>query len=194
MTEDRRRWPALLVSAMTNPRRGAILRDLVDNGPASPKQISRRLGLPASTTSEEIRRLRADGLVEQVDAEEKRGALECRFEACESTRWLSDQDWAGLRAVEKGRFLHGLLSALLARFTSAVRWNSADFSADSVWFSTVYAVDDQGWAELAALHRRTVAEAERIVAACGDRAAGSGPRHRACSTIMLFEMPEEGHP
>jgi DNA-binding MarR family transcriptional regulator len=163
------------------------LRHLADDEPASATRLSRRLGLPVSTVSEELRRLRTKGLIEET------GALERRFTATREGRRLAEENWRALAPARKGQMVHAFFRGLLARVAAASRWNASDFSADSVWVSTVHALDDQGWQALAALHRSFVAESERIVAESARRSAVGGyeARLRACSASIFFEMPIE---
>lgn len=67
-------WRRLALAA-THPLQIEIL-DLLDEGPASPNQLSQRLRQPLGNVSYHVSKLRERQLVELVDTKPRRGAVE----------------------------------------------------------------------------------------------------------------------
>jgi DNA-binding transcriptional ArsR family regulator len=180
-----------LATAMSHPTRSKIVRALLET-PQSATGIAESLGLPKSTVSEELRRLKADGLIEEVSQRNRRGAVERMFSATRAGRLVGPEEWKGLRTSEKRSLILGTIQALRQWLSSALAWNSGDFSSDSYWVANIHTVDERGWSELVTMHQRALEESERIVAESAARLAnGSDPARRGCSAFILFEMPDQ---
>jgi DNA-binding transcriptional ArsR family regulator len=70
-----------VVSASAHPLRARIF-ELIRSGEASPSDLARELGVPASNTSYHVRQLAGLGLVRLTRRREHRGSIEHYYEAC----------------------------------------------------------------------------------------------------------------
>lgn len=190
MNKERRSTQPPLVGALSHTRRSVILRYLGEIHPASATQIARGLDLPPSTVAEEVRWLRAEGLIEESGRRERRGAVERLFRPKDGTQWMSDDEWEVLSADHRKMLILDLVRSMLARLAAASAAGVEDVFSDSSWASSVYSLDAEGWSELSQIHRRLVADAERVAKESRERMAGSPePALRACSSSFLFAMP-----
>jgi DNA-binding transcriptional ArsR family regulator len=71
----------LAAKAMAHPLRTTLLRELLVGGVASPNELSKRLGEPLTNVSYHVRMLLDLGVIELVETEPRRGALEHYYRA-----------------------------------------------------------------------------------------------------------------
>ena len=179
-----------LAGVLAHPKRARILGALVGI-PRSATEIAKLLELPRSTVSEHLRRLKSEGFVEEVAVRSKRGAIERLFSATRSGRIVGPEEWLHLRPEEKRSLILFVIQTLRTWIAAAVDWNAGDFSADSQWIISLHKLDDRGWSELVAVQIHAIEEFERITSETEARLEnGSQPARSACSTFILFEMPD----
>lgn len=168
----------------------AIYRALTER-PASATELAALLSQPRSTVGDQLRKLIASGLVENVGEEPRRGTTERFYRAAPNSRWLDDDVTGKLDPRQKRRTALQVARAAAADTSLALQSDLLDHRDDWCVASSRIAVDFQGWKELAEIHRRVLEEVERVREESADRLAGETDGVvRAISWVMLLELPE----
>lgn len=179
-----------LVQTLSHPVGYAILGVLAERGTASGKEIAAAVSKPRSTVGDQLRKLQADGLIESVAEETRRGTVERFYRTAPSAHWLDDAEMAGASAEEKRRMGLRAIQSIVADASAALSTNTLDRRDDWCLASTRLPVDARGWQELAEIHRRTLEEVERVRRQSAARLAGEGGEAlRALSALILLELP-----
>jgi DNA-binding transcriptional ArsR family regulator len=173
-TRDRRGTDHQLHKALSHPLRQRILQQLVEHGPASPKQIATALGERLGNVSYHVKMLRDLDCVELVDTRQRRGAIE-HFYRATARAWLDDEQWARLPLPLRLRTVGRTLSELFEEAAAAAK--SGGFDHPEIHVSrTLLEVDERGWNELAGILGDTLQAAIRITAESAARHAEVDPR------------------
>jgi DNA-binding transcriptional ArsR family regulator len=175
------------VKAVSHPVRVRILA-MLDEGRASPKQLSDRLGVSLGVMAYHVRTLYQLDLLKLVGTRQRRGATEHMYEATARPSF-SDEAWAAMEPVAKQR----LLSAMLRQIGEYANGSAAagGFDRSDANISRIaLKLDERGWKKLAAANKKWLAEVQRIEEDVRKRAAKAGDEHELIDVglvILLFE-------
>ena len=147
------------LKAVSHPVRVRILA-MLDEGAASPKQLSDRLGVSLGVMAYHVRTLHQLDLLKLVGTRQRRGATEHMYEAIARPSF-SDDAWAAMEPVAKQR----LLSAMLRQIGEYANGSAAagGFDRDDANISRIaLKLDERGWKKLAAASKKWLAEVQKI--------------------------------
>lgn len=168
----------------------AIFRVLTER-PASARELAELLSQPRSTVGDQLRKLIASGLVESAGEEVRRGTTERFYRVAENSRWLDDDVTAKLDPRQKRRTALRVVREAAADTSLALQGDRLDHRDDWCVGSSRIVVDNQGWKELAEIHRQAVEEVERVRDESAERLDdGADESLRAISWVMLLELPD----
>jgi DNA-binding transcriptional ArsR family regulator len=183
------------LKALAHPIRLRVLARL-NEVEASPKELAAELGEPLPKLSYHVRVLHEMGAIELVRETPRRGAIEHHYRAL-TRAVLGDADWARLPLSSREELSGVVLAEVFEDLRRAVAAKSLDARADRHLSHTPLALDEQGWAELAALLVDVVERALALQAASAARLANDeagGPEVPARLNVMLYEAPARPAP
>lgn len=175
------RW----VRAIAHPLRIRLLA-MLDEQPASPVVLARKLELPLGRVSYHVRRLYELGLLELVSTRQRRGATEHYYRA-RAHPTFTDEAWGQLGAVPKQRMISAVLNQIHEYATRSAAAGGFD-AADAHFTRTPMQLDQAGWTELAEATKNWLRETARIEQEAAERLAEDP--HQPLSAglvILLFE-------
>ncbi len=183
-----------LVKVAAHPIRVGALAILTERS-ASPKQIADELDEPVGNVSYHVRELEQLGLVELVNEERRRGAVE-HFYAAVPKPPLSGADWEKLDPQERQARSAWTLQLLLADAARSLSAGSFDARPDRQLNRTRLELDEQGWKELVAIQteaqRATQAIAEASAARLREADGEAG--FPVLAATLCFEAPSRRPP
>jgi DNA-binding transcriptional ArsR family regulator len=175
------------LKALAHPLRVRILA-MLDEHPASPKQLAGRLGASLGVVAYHVRTLHQLELLELVETRQRRGATEHLYKAAAHPRF-SDEAWGAMEPVAKQR----LLSALLRQVGEYANGSAAAGGfdrADANITRKPLRLDERGWKQLADAQKKWLAEVDRIAEGVSKRTQKAGAEHDLMDVglvILLFE-------
>jgi len=175
------------VRALGHPLRVRILA-MLDEGPASPKQLADRLGASLGVVAYHVRTLHDLDLLKLVGTRQRRGATEHMYAAVARPSF-SDDAWAGMEPVAKQRLLGSMLRQIGEYANSSAAAGGFD-RADANISRLSLRLDDRGWTQLAAASKKWLAEVEKIEAGVQKRLKKPGDEHDLTDVglvMLLFE-------
>lgn len=174
-----------------HPVRARALSILTE-GPASPKRIADRLGLPVGNVSYHVRELERIGLIELSDEQRRRGAVEHFYRAVPRPE-LSGDDWERLSLAEREGFSAWTLQLLLADATESLSAGTFDSRPDRHLSRTRLTLDERGWRELVAIQAEALRATQAVQAASAERLRANGEEgFPALASMACFEAPPGG--
>jgi DNA-binding transcriptional ArsR family regulator len=180
-----------VVQAYGHPVGYAILRVLIERGTASGKEIAAVVPKARSSVGDQLRRLQADGLIECVKEESRRGTIERFYRITPLACWADDAEISHASTFERRRMGLRVLQSVVGDTSAALAANTLDRRDNWCLSSMRVGVDAEGWKELADIHRRALKEVERVLDESDERlmAGTSGERLLALCSMMLLELP-----
>jgi DNA-binding transcriptional ArsR family regulator len=176
-----------LVKGLAHPLRIHILRVLEDRV-ASPSEIADEIDAPLGNVSYHVRFLARVGLIELSSTQPRRGAVEHYYRAVGRPQ-ISAKAWGQLPQVIKDALVGSTLDAIGQMVAAAAR--AGGFDGDRTHVSRrAYALDEQGFDELAVAVTELHARAEEIQRESASRLAdadGAAPPLEAGAVMLLFE-------
>ena len=176
-----------LVKGLAHPLRIHILRVLQDRV-ASPSEIAEELGAPLGNVSYHVRFLARVGLIELSSTQPRRGAVEHYYRAVGRPE-ISDKAWGLVPKVVKDALIGSAVDEAGKMIVAAAQ--TGGFDRDNVHVSrNTYAVDEQGFADLAAAVTECLRRAQEIEAESRARLAKAnhdGTELDAGVVMMMFE-------
>ena len=157
-----------IIRALAHPLRTQIL-GLLDEGIASPKEMSARLGSPLGTVSYHVTILRDLGMIELVRQTPRRGAVENHYRAKPRKRLA-----AGDLSRMPGRIRHAAAKTAWTQIQQAVTGQPGKRGADVAVEATTVVVDDKGREALLAEIDRFLTKVRKIEEDSTKRLNGSG--------------------
>lgn len=156
-----------LVKAMAHPLRYELLMKLADRA-ASPKELSQEVDATLGTVSYHVRLLEQLGVVELVDQQPRRGAVEHFYRATQRA-WFSKQGWARVPAAVRRSIAGTTLAAIAKTVITAADRHAFDDPAVHVSM-TKLELDGAGYERACAVLDDALQEVLDIQAECaGDR-------------------------
>ncbi len=175
------------LKAVSHPIRVRILA-MLDEGAASPKQLSDRLGVSLGTMAYHVRTLHQLDLLKLVGTRQRRGATEHMYKAVARPSF-SDEAWASMEPVAKQRLLGSMLRQIGEYANGSAAAGGFDRS-DANISRIALKLDEKGWKQLAAANKKWLAEVQKIEQGVQKRASGPGAEHDLFDVglvMMLFE-------
>ncbi|HEU4656088.1 MAG TPA: helix-turn-helix domain-containing protein [Capillimicrobium sp.] len=137
-----------MAKALAHPLRAKVLSRL-NEGVASPNELSRELDEPLGNVSYHVKALLELGCIELVDTAQRRGAIEHYYRALTRAR-LDETQFKKLPASIRGELSAQIVSDAIADVAKAFKAGTFDARTDRHSSWTKLALDEQGWKDLQA--------------------------------------------
>lgn len=159
-----------LVRALGHPLRVKIL-EVVQLRNASPSELTEMLQAPLGNVAYHVRVLEKCGCIEQVATARRRGAVEHYFRA-RPRSYIGHQDWRKVPKSMRDSVTGASLGTFFDRAADALESGTMDARDDTTLSWMPMAVDQAGWAEVAAVFQAVNNRLEAIHALCRRRLEG----------------------
>src|ERR1700761_8661927 len=156
-----------LVRALGHPLRVKIL-EIVQVRNASPSELTEMLSAPLGNVAYHVRVLEKCGCIEQVATARRRGAVEHYFRA-RPRSYIGHQDWRKVPQSLRDAVTGASLGTFFDRAADALESGTMDSRDDTTLSWMPMAVDQAGWAEVAAVFQAVNNRLEAIHALCRRR-------------------------
>jgi DNA-binding transcriptional ArsR family regulator len=156
-----------LVRALGHPLRVKIL-EVVQLRNASPSELTEMLQAPLGNVAYHVRVLEKCGCIEQVATARRRGAVEHYFRA-RPRSYIGHQDWRKVPKSMRDSVTGASLGTFFDRAADALESGTMDSRDDTTLSWMPMAVDQAGWAEVAAVFQAVNNRLEAIHALCRRR-------------------------
>lgn len=178
-----------LHKALSHRLRVEILTLLNERTKASPVEMSRELLAPVGDISHHVKQLVKYGCAEAVETRPRRGAVEHFYRA--TSRPVIDVEEMEKMSLPARRALVGQLAQkVLGDLREGFDAGTVEGRSDCHLTRIPLSLDEQGWSELAELHRQTFEETHGIQARSNERRNESGEEPIRCVSAQLcFELP-----
>lgn len=175
--------------ALSNVLRLEIITVLL-RGPASASEIAEEIEVPADKVRHQLRRLRDQGFVDEVDTRYRRGTVEKFYMALDGEVALDNDERTELPEYLKRTVDAGLVQIIFRQALRALRAGTMSASRDATLVNFPMAVDAEGWDELAALHDETLERLQGVRDRNRERLRVSGEDPIPTTSVaMLFALP-----
>lgn len=156
---------------------------------ASAAEVADQLGQPAARVRYLLRVMMEEGLVTPVEERKRRGAIERVYTAGDFILDLAD--FARLPANVKDRINAEVIRLAMSDAVKAQRAGTFNSRDDSAFVRFPLLVDEEGWAELAKIHREALDRVTRIRDESRERLSADASLKPApvVSINLLFELP-----
>ena len=155
-----------------HPLRVKIL-EVVQLRNASPSELTDLLPAPLGNVAYHVRVLEKCGCIEQVATARRRGAVEHYFRA-RPRSYIGHQDWRKVPRSLRDAVTGSALGTFFDRAADALESGTMDSHDDTTLNWMPMAVDEAGWAEVAAVFQAASNRLEAIHALCRKRMDQSG--------------------
>jgi DNA-binding transcriptional ArsR family regulator len=135
-----------MAKALAHPLRAKVLNRL-NEGVASPNELSRELGEPLGNVSYHVKALLELGCIELVDTAQRRGAIEHYYRALTRAR-LDESAFKKLPASIRGELSGAIVEEAIGDIAKAFKAGTFDARDDRHASTERLALDEQGWTEL----------------------------------------------
>jgi hypothetical protein len=184
-----------LAKALSHPLRIKILMAM--NAPTrrlSPSDFSREKGLILSHSAYHFRKLEKFGFIELVETRPRRGSTEHYYEPVKKAMaWK--REWEAMAPILKQNLSATALGGFVDALGECIDAGTFEKRADSHLSWDRARVDEEGFAEMAALMVEILERYLTIQAKCAERMSGNGdPGFIACFALSLFESPPPPKP
>jgi DNA-binding transcriptional ArsR family regulator len=142
---------------------------------ASPTEIAREIGKDVGHVGYHVRKLREMELIELVEENAVRGAVEHRYAATKRPI-VGDTDWAHLSLEQRESLTRLTMQLIVADAAAAIETGTFDARLNRCLVRHVLQVDEQGFAELHELDERRYLETLEIEARSMERKADDPDR------------------
>lgn len=161
---------------------------------ASPVEIAQEIGKDVGHVGYHVRKLQELNLIELVDERPVRGAVEHFYRAIERPI-LHESEFAEQSVKDREVFTRYVLQCHVTDIARAMDEHTFDQRPNRWLVRTPLVVDEQGFAELAALHAEIYERTLDIQVRSDERRTGTDDEGiSTMSTNMFFEMPARQKP
>jgi DNA-binding transcriptional ArsR family regulator len=161
-----------MAKALAHPLRAKVLNRL-NEGVASPNELSRELGEPLGNVSYHVKALLELGCIELVDTAQRRGAIEHYYRALTRAR-LDESAFKKLPASIRGELSGAVVEEAIADIAKAFKAGTFDVREDRHASFNALVLDEQAWSELAEQLNQLVARAGEMADASAKRLKDKG--------------------
>ncbi|HEY2480397.1 MAG TPA: winged helix-turn-helix domain-containing protein [Solirubrobacterales bacterium] len=180
-----------LVRALGHPLRVKIL-EVVQVRKASPSELTELLSAPLGNVAYHVRVLEKCGCIEQVATARRRGAVEHYFRA-RPRSYIGHQDWRKVPKSLRDAVTGASLGTFFDRAADALEAGTMDAREDTTLNWMPMAVDETGWAEVAAVFEAVTNRLEAIHELCRRRMSQSSEEPTSLVVGMAaFEPAPDG--
>jgi len=180
-----------LVRALGHPLRVKIL-EVVQLRKASPSELTDLLQAPLGNVAYHVRVLEKCGCIEQVATARRRGAVEHYFRA-RPRSYIGHQDWRKVPKSLRDAVTGASLGTFFDKAADALEAGTMDARDDTTLNWMPMAVDQAGWAEVAAVFEAVTNRLEAIHELCRRRMDQNGEESTALVVGMAaFEPAPNG--
>jgi hypothetical protein len=177
---------AAIVAHPTRARSFVILTERT----ASPVEIAKEIGKDVGHVGYHVRKLQQLDLIELVDENPVRGAVEHFYRAIERPM-VTEEEFKGQTVAEREVWTRTVLQHHVADVARSMDEHTFDARVNRVLSRIPMVVDEEGFAELSDLHMEAWERTLEIQAKSAERMAKSQEEGIATvSTTMFFETPE----
>src|SRR3954468_12729797 len=135
-----------VAKALAHPLRVNIL-SVLEEGDASPRELSERLGAELTLVSYHVRRLAAAKLIKLVARKQRRGAIEHYYRAVPKTT-ITSEAWAQVPSVAKASMVDATVGKIGEHVREAAAGGGFD-RGDAHLSRTPVVLDERGWSQVA---------------------------------------------
>jgi DNA-binding transcriptional ArsR family regulator len=189
MTKPLEDIDARAAGALTHPLRMAILWALED-GPASPSELARRIEAPLEAVSYHVRKLHQLRIIEADEPEVLEGNVRHPYRL---TTWprIDEDTWDALPPRARDALAYAVLRRVWR--TATASFAAGGFRRpDAMAFRIPMALDEQGFKEAYAVLVQAEAGLGDVERRAAERlGAAAEPRDDATAVLLLFETPTE---
>ncbi len=146
-----------MAKALAHPLRAKVLMRL-NEGVASPNELSRELGEPLGNVSYHVKALLELGCIELVDTAQRRGAIEHYYRALARAR-LDESAFKKLPASIRGELSGAVIEEAIGDIAQAFKAGTFDARDDRHASCNRLVLDERAWGELAEQLNQLVARA-----------------------------------
>jgi DNA-binding transcriptional ArsR family regulator len=136
-----------MAKALAHPLRAKVLNRL-NEGVASPNELSRELGEPLGNVSYHVKALLELGCIELVDTAQRRGAIEHYYRALTRAR-LDESAFKKLPASIRGELSGAVVEEAISDIAKAFKAGTFDAREDRHASCNHLVLDEEAWRELA---------------------------------------------
>jgi DNA-binding transcriptional ArsR family regulator len=177
-----------LAAIVAHPTRAKAFVILVDRT-ASPVEIAQEIGKDVGHVGYHVRKLQQLNLIELVDERPVRGAVEHFYRAVVRP-FVTEEEFAEQPVEQREIYTRHILQLHISDIAQALDERTFDQRANRWLIRTPLVVDEEGFAELAALHAEVYERTMDIRARSDERRTGTDDEGiQTMSTNMFFEMP-----
>jgi DNA-binding transcriptional ArsR family regulator len=187
--KSRRELELRLGKAMAHPLRVKIV-EMLNEEPAAPVDISRRLDVPLPNLSYHFRTLLELECIEEIQREQKRGSIKTTYKSRVDLVW-GDLCFSGMNSKARSAITTTTLANCASRVSDAI-WEGTYDARDDLHLSLQTGlVDEDGFDEIATLASALMNRFQEVVAECSDVAGEKGRDVRFPATLAMtaFESP-----
>jgi DNA-binding transcriptional MerR regulator len=158
--------------------------------PASAEELARDLNVSVDAIQGYLQELEEERTIERVEAEHSGAPSTWRFRSV--LRLFETEEWTRL-GEEKRKEVSAEVVALVERdIAQSIESGAFDRRMDRHLTRTPFAVDEQGWSELLAVHRAAAIASQEIRMKSAKRLKKSGEEAITGRSVQaLFELPED---
>lgn len=161
---------------------------------ATPTELAAALGISPSKARYHLRKLIEWGLVERVGERSRRGVVEASY-AVAGELLFDEEDFKALSSADQLRALGAILRLLEGDILDSLRSGRFYKRSDSATIRFPMQVDEEGWRDLARLHKETFEASRRIQQRSAERLSSTGEDPiLALSGQLCIELPKELKP
>ena len=174
-----------MAKALAHPLRAKVLTRL-NEGVASPNELSRELGEPLGNVSYHVKALLELGCIELVDTAQRRGAIEHYYRALTRSR-LDESAFKKLPASIRGELSGAVMEEAIGDIARAFKAGTFDTRADRHATSTHLLLDEQAWRELSDALNQLVERAGELQEQSAKRLKNGGDEVPTSLVIAAYE-------
>ena len=177
-----------MAKALAHPLRAKVLNRL-NEGVASPNELSRELGEPLGNVSYHVKALLELGCIELVDTAQRRGAIEHYYRALTRAK-LDESAFKKLPASIRGELSGAVLEEAIADIAKAFKAGTFDSREDRHASFNGLVLDEQAWGELAEQLNQVVARAGELAEESAKRLkAGKSGGDEVAASLLIAAYP-----
>lgn len=192
--DEKRERVIARVEAMSHPLRVAIASLLVQNAAKSAAEVAEELGEPVERIRYQLRQLTNAGLVQVGKTRKRRGVVEQFYVGNDDSMVFYPEELELVPAEKKRKLAVTFLRVSFREALSALSAGSMYDRDETVTTRTPLRLDEQGWTELARIHRDAFDQIQKLRAEYEKRFTGEDESLICATSILLcFENPPSSH-
>jgi len=171
-----------MAKALAHPLRAKVLNRL-NEGVASPNELSRELGEPLGNVSYHVKALLELGCIELVDTAQRRGAIEHYYKALTRAK-LDESAFKKLPASIRGELSGAVIEEAIGDIAKAFKAGTFDAREDRHASFNSLVLDEKAWGELAQELNQLVARATKLAEQSAKRLKKDGSEPVNASLVI----------